>query len=683
MSKLQLFTNNATTTIAVGISAGDTSITLANATGSKFPTITSSNFFLATIYTLSGTQEINHEIVKVTARSGDVLTVTRAQEGTTARAWSAGAFLELRFTAGHASLLSNVTTDAGGNGYIGIGKGVGLYPTTELDVSGTFRVTAQGTNYISGDTGSAALEVVNPGAGAAIQSDGDISFPSSGSMLLADFSSATRVDRFLFKTATTNGDTGVGARPDGSGTRSSWDAYAGANVDASAVVSVGVSTALGAAFVDANRTGAASYLALQLRTSNTIRVYVDSDGDVGIGTNAPSGRFHVQGGRSVFSAATEVYALQVNNADGSLTGPWIGSPSANVFQVTANSGIPMLKLDGSGSGPRIIADFDNATLLSRAHFQTSGSNAATSLGIIPSGSGTTARLNIWNNSDPTNAGRAIFAIDPTNVVLRSDISGTGTYLPLVFFTSGAECARFGTDGQFETIKGMKASRSSSGATMGDNRFLHFYDANGNSNQKNWIVYTHKDASYDQLNFGTLSDAGAAQAFIIGFHQFSGGAAIDIALGSATKIYDSDGNSRSNSTYHKLAVLEVDDLHVQDFAFLDVLETNTMGFSQIYTTSTSTTTHTLSLNLSQYHKINMGHNIATLTITAPNLNCVCQCEFIQDATGSRTMVWPASLKWPANYLTVDKTLSTAANSRDLLILRWNGTDYVANLMKGIA
>jgi hypothetical protein len=60
-----------------------------------FPAITGSNYFYATLVDAAN----NYEIVKVTARATDVLTVTRAQEGTAARAFAAASKLELRVTA--------------------------------------------------------------------------------------------------------------------------------------------------------------------------------------------------------------------------------------------------------------------------------------------------------------------------------------------------------------------------------------------------------------------------------------------------------------------------------------------------------------------------------------------------------------------------------------------------------
>jgi len=89
------WTNNATTTIASGISSGDTSITLAGSTGALFPTLGAGDYFYGTLNNANN----DIEIVKVTGRSGDVLTVVRGQEGTSAAAWIGGDKFELRPTA--------------------------------------------------------------------------------------------------------------------------------------------------------------------------------------------------------------------------------------------------------------------------------------------------------------------------------------------------------------------------------------------------------------------------------------------------------------------------------------------------------------------------------------------------------------------------------------------------------
>ncbi len=87
--------NNASGFLATSISATDTSIILSTGTGANFPSLTSGQYFYATFSPTSGASEI----VKCTARSGDTLTVIRAQEGTSALSFAGGSRVELRVTA--------------------------------------------------------------------------------------------------------------------------------------------------------------------------------------------------------------------------------------------------------------------------------------------------------------------------------------------------------------------------------------------------------------------------------------------------------------------------------------------------------------------------------------------------------------------------------------------------------
>ena len=95
------FTNNAATTLAAGINSSATSISVTD--GSVFPTITGSDHFYVTF-----DDTTNKEIVKVTARSGNTLTVVRGHDNTTARAFSSGDKAELRIVA---ALLDDVKTE--------------------------------------------------------------------------------------------------------------------------------------------------------------------------------------------------------------------------------------------------------------------------------------------------------------------------------------------------------------------------------------------------------------------------------------------------------------------------------------------------------------------------------------------------------------------------------------------
>lgn len=94
MAGLNLFTNNAATTLASAVLIGATSLTVATGTGALFPTLTGSQYFYCTLTNNAG----SIEIIKVTARSTDTFTIVRGQDGTSAAAWSAGDKVELRLT---------------------------------------------------------------------------------------------------------------------------------------------------------------------------------------------------------------------------------------------------------------------------------------------------------------------------------------------------------------------------------------------------------------------------------------------------------------------------------------------------------------------------------------------------------------------------------------------------------
>lgn len=91
--------NNCSTILASSLSAGATTLTVAPAEGSKFPVLSAGDWHPLTLVKLVSGQPVV-EIVKATARAGDVFTIVRAHEGTTAQAFSAGDRVELRATAG-------------------------------------------------------------------------------------------------------------------------------------------------------------------------------------------------------------------------------------------------------------------------------------------------------------------------------------------------------------------------------------------------------------------------------------------------------------------------------------------------------------------------------------------------------------------------------------------------------
>lgn len=89
----RVYANNALSTLASAITNVATTLDVQSGHGARFPSLTAPDVFRVTID--DGT---NIEVVEVTARSTDTLTIVRGLEGTTGTGFSAGAKVELRWT---------------------------------------------------------------------------------------------------------------------------------------------------------------------------------------------------------------------------------------------------------------------------------------------------------------------------------------------------------------------------------------------------------------------------------------------------------------------------------------------------------------------------------------------------------------------------------------------------------
>ena len=166
-----VFKNNAKTTLASSLSNSATSATVTD--GSVFPSLNAGEFFLITFDDGS-----NNEICKCTARSSNTLTIVRAQESTTARAFSSGDAAEGRVTAGVleqiqeniASKSANQTifnaTTAGGATTYNIGTNPGVEANAMVFLNGVLQhhntLSFSGTNltFDAAPPNGMALEVI-------------------------------------------------------------------------------------------------------------------------------------------------------------------------------------------------------------------------------------------------------------------------------------------------------------------------------------------------------------------------------------------------------------------------------------------------------------------------------------------------------------------------------------------
>ena len=143
MTRLIQFANNAVSRLAANIANSATSLALTPGDGSKFPSISGSQFFMATLVKTDGTTEV----VKVTARATDTLTIVRAAESVggvvTAYAFTAGDKVEARLTSvGLSGELDRLDAAA----LLGAANKSANYTVVAADISTLLRVnTASGT----------------------------------------------------------------------------------------------------------------------------------------------------------------------------------------------------------------------------------------------------------------------------------------------------------------------------------------------------------------------------------------------------------------------------------------------------------------------------------------------------------------------------------------------------------
>ncbi len=139
------YSNNAKTTLSSGINDSVTSATVA--AGAVFPALSGGDYFYATIET---TDFATKEIVKVTARSGDTLTIVRAQDNTSAAAFSSGDFVELRVTA---AVLEDATEPTTGITAGTVIASKAIITDSNKDITGGRNIT------ISGELDAGSLDI--------------------------------------------------------------------------------------------------------------------------------------------------------------------------------------------------------------------------------------------------------------------------------------------------------------------------------------------------------------------------------------------------------------------------------------------------------------------------------------------------------------------------------------------
>lgn len=168
---------------------------------------------------------------------------------------------------------------------------------------------------------------------------------------------------------------------------------------------------------------------------------------------------------------------------------------------------------------------------------------------------------------------------------------------------------------------------------------------------------------------SLADGGTGASLVdpnadrILFWDDSAGASTWLAPGNSVAITDTtidtiqDIRTTANPTFNDLTV--------------DKITANeTISFDAETDNGNSGAADTVDWRLGNKQKSTLTDN-CTFTFTAPAGPCNLILKLIQDGTGSRTVTWPATVKWSGG---TAPTLTTTASRVDIISLYYDGTNY---------
>jgi len=141
------------------------------------------------------------------------------------------------------------------------------------------------------------------------------------------------------------------------------------------------------------------------------------------------------------------------NTAASVGGTWTAAAAWTIPTYTVTGNIVI-----NNAGATIQGDFSNATIANRNAFQSSTTNGNTVVGALPNGTATGSAFQAYNNATPTNASLLSLEASSTAATIASTIRGSGTYLPLYFYTNNTLNAQLSTAGVFSVTGSISSTR---------------------------------------------------------------------------------------------------------------------------------------------------------------------------------------------------------------------------------
>lgn len=142
------------------------------------------------------------------------------------------------------------------------------------------------------------------------------------------------------------------------------------------------------------------------------------------------------------------------NASTSGAGGLISTADSSGVLTLQSAGTTVINVDATSGKPRITGDFSNATPANRVVFQTSTASSSTIIDVAPSTGGASSSIVLEGDSAIANGSYSqLLCSNGVETRIVSGARGTGTYVPMYFYTNNTPQMTIAVDGTITGNKG--------------------------------------------------------------------------------------------------------------------------------------------------------------------------------------------------------------------------------------